>query len=99
MFQKVSDLTYATYRKGHHQICTAMCHSFIHSLSVRPRIRKWKYVTVGEMYVVTALFIFMGILQEHPERSHYNKNCLLYSLFSLETFLKDGAGNKNSAFN
>jgi len=51
------------------------------------------------MYVVTALFIFMGILQEHPERSHYNKNCLLYSLFSLETFLKDGAGNKNSAFN
>jgi len=42
-------------------------------------------VTVGEMYVVIALFIFKGILQEHTEKSHYNKNCLLYSLFSLET--------------
>jgi hypothetical protein len=45
---------------------------------------------VGERYVVLALFIFMGILKEYRERSHYNKNCLLYSLFYLETLPLEG---------
>jgi hypothetical protein len=41
------------------------------------------------MYVVLTLFIFMGILQEYKERFHY-KNCLLYSLFYLETLALEG---------
>jgi hypothetical protein len=64
--------------------------SLTQSLIVGSRIRKRKYITVGERYVVLALFTFMGILQEYRERSHYNKNCLLYSLFYLETLPLEG---------
>ena len=75
-------------------------HSLTHSLTVGSRIRKWKYVTVGEMYVVLALFIFMGILQEQTEKSHYNKNCLHTVSSTLKHFhLKSGTGNKTSAYN
>jgi len=75
MFQKVSDLTFMQHTVKDTTKYTQQ--SVTHLLSVGSRIRKWKYVTVGERYIVLALFIFMGILQEHTERSHYNKNCLL----------------------
>jgi hypothetical protein len=87
MFQKVSDLTLMQHTV---KDTTKYTQQKSHLLSVGSGIRKWIYVTVGEMYVVLALFIFMGILQEHTERCHYNKNCLLYSLFYLQTLPLEG---------
>jgi hypothetical protein len=43
------------------------------------RIRKWKDVTVNEMYVVLALFMLMGIVQKPTQRSYNSKNCLWYT--------------------
>jgi hypothetical protein len=47
-------------------------------------------VTVDKMHVVSALFIFIGILWGHLERFHFNKNCLPFILFYLETLLLEG---------
>jgi hypothetical protein len=49
------------------------------------RIRKWKDVTVDEMYVVLALFMLMEIVQKPTQRSYYSKNHLRFTSFLPET--------------
>jgi hypothetical protein len=53
------------------------------------RIRKWKYMTVDEMYVVLALFKLMGIVQKPTQGSYCSKNHLLYTAFFPETLSLD----------
>ena len=48
-------------------------------ISLRSRMRDWKPVTKGEMYVVLALFMLMGIIQKPTptRRSYFKKNYIL----------------------
>jgi hypothetical protein len=40
---------------------------------------------VDEMYIVSAFFMLMGILQKPTQRSYYSKNRLLFTPFFSET--------------
>jgi len=40
-------------------------------------MRDWKPVTKDEMYVMLALFMLMGIIQNPTLRSYFSKNCIL----------------------
>jgi hypothetical protein len=51
------------------------------SFRFHSRIRKWEDVTADELYVVLALFMLMGTVQEPTLRSHHSKNWLLFTLF------------------
>jgi len=61
-------------------------------IPLRSRMRDWKPVTnKDEMYVVLALFILMGIIQEPTLRSYFSKNCILAtpifgSIISMDRF-------------
>jgi hypothetical protein len=48
-------------------------------------IRKWKNVTLDEMYVVSAVFILISTVKKTTLKSCYSQNCMLFTPFLLET--------------
>ena len=54
-------------------------------------MRDWKPVTKDELYVVLALFMLIGIIQNATLRSHFSKNFILVtpifgSIISMDQF-------------
>lgn len=45
------------------------------------RIRKWEDFTVDELYMVLALFMLVGTVQESTLRSYHSNNWLLFTQF------------------
>jgi len=60
-------------------------------IPLRSRMRDWKPLTKDNMYVVLALFMLMGIIQNLTLRSYFSKNCILVtpifdSIISMDRF-------------
>jgi hypothetical protein len=60
-------------------------------IPLRSRLRDWKPVTTGEIYVVSAILMLMGIIQKPTLFTYFSNNCILAtpifsSVISMDRF-------------